>query len=137
VTRYSALTSLRSLADEKPATKMGQVRWAWPEIQAALAAGHTLQSIHRRLGEGGIDIDYRTLSLYIGRLERERARPGLNQTAAPPAGKTIPSDGSVRSGTVSEKSPLDPFTNARHEREKKKKGAFEFHPFSTGKNLLD
>ena len=137
MTRDSALTSLRSLTDEMPSTKMGQVRWAWPEIQAALTAGHTLQLIHKRLKEAGIEIDYRTLSLYIGRLEREGARQGLNQAAAPPAGKTNSSGGAVRSGTASEKSPSDPFTNARQEREKKKKGAFEFHPFSTGKNLLD
>jgi hypothetical protein len=33
------LSRLRALRAEKPATKMGQVRWAWPEISAALSCG--------------------------------------------------------------------------------------------------
>jgi len=41
--RDQVLTPLRNLIAEKPNTKMGQIRWAWPEIRAALAAGHTLQ----------------------------------------------------------------------------------------------
>jgi hypothetical protein len=124
------------LAAEKPATKMGQVRWAWPEIQAALAAGHTLQSIHKRLNEGGIEIDYRTLSLYIGRLERQKARRRPPTPAATPgAGKTNSSPGPAL--TVVGKAASDPFANIRSEREKKKNKGFEYHPFSTNKNLLE
>ena len=130
MTREKVLTSLRNLSAEKPTTKMGQIRWAWPEIQAALAAGHTLQLIHERLNESGIAIGYRTLSLYIGRLER---RPGRRQTleisAAPQAGKT-------GSHGMSQESP-DPFANIRREREKKRQEGFSYHPFSIGKNLLE
>ena len=71
MSREQLLERLRSLPAERPATKMGQVRWAWPEIQAARAAGHTLQRVHQRLKDAGIEIGYRTLSLYIGRLSRE------------------------------------------------------------------
>jgi len=65
------LSRLRALRAEKPATQMGQVRWAWPDIKAALASGHALTTIHGRLQEIGINVSYRRLSLYIGRLRKE------------------------------------------------------------------
>ncbi len=55
------LSRLRALRGEKPATQMGQVRWAWPDIKAALELGHSLKTIHQRLNESGIPIGYRTL----------------------------------------------------------------------------
>src|SRR5215469_837772 len=67
------LDRLRTLRAEKPITQMGQVRWAWPEISAALALGHSLITVHQRLQEVGIQIPYKRLSLYIGRLRREAA----------------------------------------------------------------
>jgi hypothetical protein len=69
----NALDRLRALRAEKPATQMGQVRWAWPEISAALSSGHSLTTVHQRLQEVGIQIPYKRLSLYIGRLRREGA----------------------------------------------------------------
>jgi hypothetical protein len=73
-----------ALRAEKPATQMGQIRWAWPEISAALAHGHSLTTVHRRLNEVGIQIPYKRLSLYIGRLRREDAarRPPVPVTLA-------------------------------------------------------
>lgn len=71
--RQNALDRLRALRAEKPATQMGQIRWAWPEISAALAIGHSLTTVHQRLQEVGIEIPYKRLSLYIGRLRREGA----------------------------------------------------------------
>jgi len=136
VTRETALTSLRTLATEKPVTKMGQVRWAFPEIQAALAAGHTLRSIHERLTEGGIEIDYTTLSVYIGRIERQQTkRKPPNVAITPESVKT--NSGAGAAVMVTEKAAPDPFANIRREREKKRQKGFEYHPFSTNKNLLE
>jgi hypothetical protein len=136
------LEGLRKLSAEKPTTKMGQVRWAWREIQAALAVGHTLQFVHRRLNEVGIEIGYRTLSLYIGRLEREQALGRLEaKTAATPA-KNAPMFDPIKP----QRAPVnaeaghrgdDPFSNIRREREKKKSTGFEYDAFSMNKNLLE
>ncbi len=80
----NALDRLHALRAEKPATQMGQIRWAWPEISAALARGHSLTTIHQRLNEVGIHIPYKRLSLYIGRLRRQDAgRPPAPITPSP------------------------------------------------------
>ena len=132
---------LNSLSAEKPTTKMGQIRWAWPEIQSALAAGHTLQVVHRRLGEAGIEIDYRTLSLYIGRLEREQDVRRTDRVAAQTQGeKEEPVDASPATGAMesaASQAGQDPFANIRREREKKKGLRFEYDAFSINKNLLE
>ena len=59
--RDELLARLRDLSSEKPTTQMGQLRWAWPEIQAALAAGHTLRRVHQRLECDGLRPDIRRL----------------------------------------------------------------------------
>jgi hypothetical protein len=84
----NALDRLRALRAEKPATQMGQVRWVWPEISAALSCGHSLTTVHQRLQEVGIQIPYKRLSFYIGRLRREAA-------AHPPVSVTPISDTGV------------------------------------------
>ena len=130
------LVRLRDLTSEKPTTKMGQVRWALHEIEAALAAGHTLQMVHARLKDGGIEIGYRTLSLYLGRLKRRQNGRALSEQAAPrhwekeaPAIRTQPA--SPASVTK------DPFSNIRSEREKKQRNGFDYDAFSTNKHLLE
>src|SRR5437773_1733708 len=52
MSREQILIRLRDLSAERPTTKMGQIRWAWPEIKAALAAGHTLQRVHESRAPG-------------------------------------------------------------------------------------
>jgi spermidine synthase len=119
---------------------MGQVRWAWPGIQAALAAGHTLHLVHKRLNEAGIGIGYRTLSLYIGRLEREQAVGRTHDVTAARHAEKMASPGVSRPrvGVArAEQSAHDPFSNIRREREKKKGTGFEYDAFSTNKNLLE
>ena len=79
---------LRALLNERPATKMGQVQAAWPYIQAALQAGHSLKAVWERLRADGLDIHYNRLSEYVCRLRRRgvRATAG-SEPAAPQAGK--------------------------------------------------
>ena len=70
---------LRARVREKPRTKAGQVRQAWPEIRDLIAAGHSLKDIWAWLNESGISIGYARLSHYIGQLrrkEKEGGRPG-------------------------------------------------------------
>ena len=94
--RQNTLDRLRALRVEKPVTQMGQIRWVWPEITAALALGHSLTTVHQRLQEVGIQISYRRLSLYIGRLRREDAArspvpvTAFSDIAAPINGPTPP-----------------------------------------------
>lgn len=102
--RENALTRLRALRAEKPVSQMGQIRWVWPEIKAALAVGHSLTTVHQRLREAGIEIPYRRLSLYIGRLRREQA--------ASSGARTAPADMPATSGSGSpaERLPETPVT---------------------------
>lgn len=78
------LPNLADLLQERPRTKMGQIKAAWPYIVEALQAGHTLKSIWECLRADGIDIHYNRLSEYIGRLERR----GLASMIAAPVSAT-------------------------------------------------
>jgi hypothetical protein len=64
---------LRLLAQTKPCTKAAQVRQVWPEIKAALAAGHRLKDIRNWLNEVGIEIGYARLSDYVGQRKSREA----------------------------------------------------------------
>ena len=64
------LGRLRARLREKPRTKVGQVRQAWPDIKALFAAGHSLKDIWMWLNEIGIEIGYARLSHYVGQLRR-------------------------------------------------------------------
>jgi hypothetical protein len=78
------LPQLRELLKQRPATKMGQIRAAWPHIREALQAGHTLKAVWERLRADGVDIGYNRLSEYIGRLERRAACSTTGPVPAPP-----------------------------------------------------
>jgi hypothetical protein len=70
-TRQLDYTRLRAHTLDKPRTKAGQVRQAWPEIKSLIAAGHSLKDICAWLNEIGLEIGYARLSHYIGQM-RER-----------------------------------------------------------------
>ena len=70
------LNRLRARVGEKPRTKVGQIRQAWPDIKALFDAGHSLKDIWIWLNEIGIEIGYARLSHYTGQLKRR------DQTAA-------------------------------------------------------
>ena len=67
----------------KPATKAGQIRALWPEIDAALAGGQSMKSIRKWLEEdAGISVGITSLTSYISRLRRrERSNRRID---APP-----------------------------------------------------
>ena len=66
------LAPLRALIQERPSRKMPLIRRAWPDIVAALEAGHSLKRVGERLREDGILISYGTLCSCVSRLRRER-----------------------------------------------------------------
>jgi hypothetical protein len=125
----------RRLAQTKPRTKAGQVRQVWPEIKAALAAGHRLKDIRNWLSEIGIEIGYARLSDYVGQLKRREAVPAparvISETrnSVAPQKKTTDGHQSAPSGAGS-----DPLSNLQeHER---RPALFDFNPEPDAKKLI-
>ena len=85
------LAKLRAHVREKPRTKAGQVRQAWPEIRQLLASGHSLKDICRWLNEIGLQIGYARLSDYVCQLRR-REGVTLTSMAAGPGGQPVTPD---------------------------------------------
>jgi len=75
------LSELRAHLCEKPRTKIGQVRQAWPDIKDLLSAGHSLKDICRWLNEIGIAIGYARLSHYLGDLRRQESAQPTNHVS--------------------------------------------------------
>ncbi len=139
------LNRLRARIGEKPRTKVGQVRQAWPDIKALFDAGHSLKDIWMWLNEIGIEIGYARLSDYIGQLKRR------DQTAAPLAtlpliagvppidGPSLPpsiESAARESKTESQRSPTpnDPLANIR-ERQDRRSG-FQYNSEPDVKKLI-
>ena len=138
------LNRLRARMGEKPRTKVGQIRQAWPDIKALFDAGHSLKDIWIWLNEIGIEIGYARLSHYTGQLKRR------DQTAAHAAtlplisdvphvdGHSVP----VATGTAREMktepqrlpTPNDPLANIR-EREERRSG-FQYNSEPDVKKLI-
>ena len=67
-------TRLALRCAEKPATKAGQIKALWPEIDAAIARGQSIKSIHRWLEEdAGLRLGITSLTSYISRIRRREA----------------------------------------------------------------
>jgi hypothetical protein len=75
---------LRDLLSERPTKKMGQVRAAWPYIQADLQSGHSLKAVWQRLRADGVDIHYNHFSEYVCRLRRRGGSVTPGSESAPP-----------------------------------------------------
>ncbi|MEO8663383.1 MAG: hypothetical protein ABI693_33310 [Bryobacteraceae bacterium] len=84
------LERLRARLREKPRTKVGQIRQAWPCIKELFAAGHSLKDICVWLNEIGISVGYTRLSYYIGELRRSEQTPsGETQRTPAPAPEQV------------------------------------------------
>lgn len=87
---------------EKPATKAGQIRALWPDIEAALDVGQSMKSICRWLEEdAGIALAVTTLTSYISRIRRRQAAANRHSEAsveqlAPPQMESTPALSSPR-----------------------------------------
>jgi hypothetical protein len=139
------LNRLRARMGEKPRTKVGQIRQAWPDIRALFDAGHSLKDIWIWLNEIGIEIGYARLSHYTGQLKRR------DQTAAHAAtlplianvpnidGQSVPAstEGAAREMKTEPQSlptPIDPLANIR-EREDRRSG-FQYNSEPDVKKLI-
>jgi hypothetical protein len=69
------MSAVEALSRETPSQLMAQLRAVWPLVQSALEAGHTLRLIHKRLNLAGVQISYKRLSVYRGRIERGKKEP--------------------------------------------------------------
>ena len=59
---------------ERPATKAGQIKALWPEIDAALERGQSMKSIRKWLeDEAGLRLGITSLTSYISRIRRREA----------------------------------------------------------------
>jgi hypothetical protein len=135
------LNRLRTRLREKPRTKAGQVRQAWPDIRDLLAAGHRLKDIWAWLNELGVDVGYTQLSHCISEL-RLRDQAALSQTQdlrrqrAPIESDeqtAVPEqpgrDDSASKARLLGNTASDPLRNVREQRARKQ--GFDYDPFPT------
>jgi hypothetical protein len=121
---------VRALAQRRPARKSAQVRWFWPQIHAALAAGHSIADVRRELALDGLDISYSKLRTYVARLRKQAPPVQAPAQGSKPAGSTG-SDGPPAS---TQESIIDPLYNVRRQLERKKQFYFEYNPFPDPKD---
>jgi hypothetical protein len=93
-----ALESIRKLKDEKPKSLMGQIRWMLPDIEAAFDSGHSLTDIHVTLNKHGIEIPYKQLSLYLGRIRRQEEKSPRRIRIAERSARPLPGKGTHPGG---------------------------------------
>ena len=117
------LAQLRAHMREKPRTKAGQVRQAWPDIKQLLDAGHSLKDVCQWLNEIGLQIGYARLSDYISQLRRRET------VMVAPAEVTVQSQ-----PTVTEEAAPHPLAHIL-EREKKRVG-FDYNSEPDPKKLI-
>ncbi len=86
------LSRLRDRLQQKPRTKVAQIRQAWPDVKALLDAGHSLKDVCNWLNEVGIEIGYARLSDYTRRLRRQNQATALVDTAPPNPDNALASD---------------------------------------------
>ena len=96
---------------------MAQLRAVWPDVERALNVGHTLRVIHRRLNQMGIPITYRRLTVYRGRLQREKQKSGRSLSGGQPI--TMRNAAEPEPGSGPTPKAFDPLSNFR-EQEKKR-----------------
>jgi len=134
VSQHLDLNRLRARVLEKPLSKAGQLRQAWPEIKYLLAAGHSLKDIWAGLNESGLEIGYARLSHHVSQLRlRDQAVQapiqdllrGLAYVPAeqPRRDQSETQDRTFQNGTS------DPLRNLREQRARK--SGFEYDPFPT------
>jgi hypothetical protein len=113
---------LNALPTHRPARKAAQIRWLWPEISEALAAGHTIGDIRRELALDGLEISYSNLRTHVARLRKSHPhQPTVNCYAEPPA--PLPTNVPVGAppavpptnpaARAAEVAPYDPLANLR------------------------
>ena len=97
---------------EKPATKAGQIRALWPDIEAALEGGQSMKSIRKWLEEdAGITLGITSLTSYISRIRRRLAakrgpEAATGQVVQPQTAPGLSSSIATRAAASPEHDPL-------------------------------
>ena len=123
---------LAALGEKKPRTKAAHLRMLWPEISAALDRGNTLKAVCECLEADGLQMNVRSLGVYITRMRRKSA-----QTAAGPPPARAPSSadtgtampGSVNNqinASIGDQKRPDPLANLR--KSQSERPAFDYRP---------
>jgi Family of unknown function (DUF5338) len=66
--------ALDAVCKQLPRTKTRWVNRFLPQIEEALAAGHTRKAVWKRLHQQRADLGYKEFCVYLGRLRRSRAK---------------------------------------------------------------
>jgi hypothetical protein len=99
-----ARTRLERRRAEKPATKAGQIRALWPDIEAALATGQSIKTICTWLAEeDGITLGVTSLTSYASRIRRREAH---RRTPTPVPFAASPISVDARPPLVSARTPV-------------------------------
>lgn len=74
----------QAIEQTAPTTKAAQLREVMPQIEAKLAAGVRLGTIHRALVEAGFELTFQTLKTYLYRYrKRRRVKPAAPASPRP------------------------------------------------------
>jgi hypothetical protein len=107
----------------KPATKAAQIRALWPEIQAAIVEGQSLEIIRQWLEEdAGVLVTTKSLAAYLTRIRRkEQNKPKVRAPEEPlrPTANASPYNPVARSNEPGGRAaPIDPLANLRERMQK-------------------
>ncbi len=137
------LSRLRARLGDKPRTKAGQVRQAWPAIKELFDAGHKLKDVCLWLNEVGVVIGYSRLSDYINQLKRRDQMLALTESMSILAetarvSNLPPKDPATENASRETKTELerstDPLANIK-QREDRRSG-FQYNPEPDVKKLI-
>ena len=101
---------VEALRKELPSTKTGFIRRALPQIDQALAQGHSLKKVWQRFCDGGLDVEYKHFCTYVGRVRSQTEKPfGSSGRPKQSVEKPVQPEESAPSETMKH----DPFANLR------------------------
>jgi hypothetical protein len=110
---------------------MAQLRAIWPDVERAVQVGHTLRVIHRRMNQMGIPITYRRLTVYRGRLKREKEKNARTRSKAHSDIAPIPA--ATQPGSNRDSKKFDPLFNLREQEKKRVQWQYPSRPHDESK----
>jgi len=125
----TARARLAALREKKPPTKAAQIRALWPEIKAALDNGHSLQSVCECLAADGINVNTRSLAVYVSRIRRASALTAADGSASANRGQPFAERSTEAVAEGMEPKPrqsTDPLANVRERH--RQRSAFDYRP---------
>ena len=108
-----AIAPIKALRAEAPTTKTGFIRRALPEIEQALAEGHSLKKVWQRFRDGGelLDVQYKHFCIYVGRVRNRLRR--IAEVKSESMGSSGIKLATEKDGSTTGVAPHDPLVNWR------------------------